>query len=125
MINSSGKSLGDLDSLFKVEDPRSASSAVVLVVVERKTTVNFNAKQTLLDQIKNTAMALRSKLDEDEKFCEKLGLKITDPPPIVHSALFCEAGDDRVLESLLDEGIIVFTNTMSTHLPLRVSLKQF
>ena len=74
MIDANGKTLGDLDTVFKVEAVPSSDaskSAEVLVVVERKTTVNLSSEQQVLEQINKTAKSFRSMLANKE-FCESL-----------------------------------------------------
>ena len=75
-----------------------------MFAVERKTTVNIESSQALHLHLVNTAKALRLKLG-DEDFCARLN--ITNSNPSIHMVLFCQAGDDEVLQRILKAGVYV------------------
>ena len=109
LIDTDGKTeLGDLRSVFK------SSDSSIVCVVERKTAINKDSETNIFQQIVNTAMAFRKKL-ADKAFRDKLG--ITDPNPTVYFAIYCQAGDQEVLQWFVSQGIPVFADCVSFESP--------
>ena len=97
-IADNSNELGDIDSFFV------SSDGTAVVLLERKDTINANSEQDLISQITNTRNAFCKRLT-DEAFRRRLS--ITNPAPKVYVMLYCQAGDDKVVQGLVRKGIYV------------------
>ena len=97
-IAENSNELGDIDSFFV------SSDGTAVVLLERKDTINANSEQDLNSQITNTYNAFCKRLT-DEAFRRRLS--ITNPAPKVYVMLYCQAGDDKVVQGLVRKGIYV------------------
>ena len=106
-IAENSNELGDIDSFFV------SSDGTAVVLLERKDTINANSEQDLNSQITNTYNAFCKRLT-DEAFRRRLS--ITNPAPKVYVMLYCQAGDDKVVQGLVRKGIYV-VNDGTTFFP--------
>ena len=85
--------------------------------MERKSTLNLKDKDDILSQITNTRDAFLRQMQENDLFRENILRSEKSSSIVVYSMVFCESGDEEMINILLEQGYFVITEALKLYTP--------